>query len=157
MVSLLKTLEALLGPEDQSLGTILRVIRKKNQSANVSKSANQKKHKAEVWKPKNVGSKEGFASPKPSKPRSCLRWSPTGRLFDLKGKILTSSEFESQSDMLLKTKKIMETMDVTLDEFSEMACNQMKDCNPFFKEKGSVRFKYTLPKRRGNLLVFHIQ
>ncbi|GJU54770.1 hypothetical protein Tco_1228484 [Tanacetum coccineum] len=72
--------------------------RKKNQSANVSKSANQKKHKAEVWKPKNVGSKEGFASPKPSKPRSCLRWSPTGRLFDLKGKIIASSESESQSD-----------------------------------------------------------
>ncbi|GJU65172.1 hypothetical protein Tco_1247007 [Tanacetum coccineum] len=43
-------------------------------------------------------SKEGFASPKPSKPRSCLRWSPTGRLFDLKGKIITSSESESQSD-----------------------------------------------------------
>ncbi|GJY94104.1 hypothetical protein Tco_0510465 [Tanacetum coccineum] len=72
--------------------------RKKNQSANVSKSANQKKHKAQVWKPKNVGSKERFASPKPSKPRSCLRWSPTGRLFDLKGKIITSSESESQSD-----------------------------------------------------------
>ncbi|GJZ33986.1 hypothetical protein Tco_0579422 [Tanacetum coccineum] len=48
--------------------------RKKNQSANVSKSANQKKHKAQVWKPKNVGSKERFASPKPSKPRSCLRY-----------------------------------------------------------------------------------
>ncbi|GJU11907.1 hypothetical protein Tco_1134303 [Tanacetum coccineum] len=72
--------------------------RKKNQSANVSKSANQKKHKAQVWKPKNVGSKERFASPKPSKPRSCLRWSPTGILFDLKGKIIASSESESQSD-----------------------------------------------------------
>ncbi|GKE57154.1 hypothetical protein Tco_1496339 [Tanacetum coccineum] len=72
--------------------------RKKNQSANVSKSANQKKHKAQVWKPKNIGSKEGFASPKPSKPRSCLMWSPTGGLFDLKGKIITSSESESQSD-----------------------------------------------------------
>ncbi|GJU45148.1 hypothetical protein Tco_1202414 [Tanacetum coccineum] len=44
------------------------------------------------------GSKERFASPKPSKPRSCLRWSPTGRFFDLKGKIITSSESESQSD-----------------------------------------------------------
>ncbi|GJX28832.1 hypothetical protein Tco_0236911 [Tanacetum coccineum] len=32
--------------------------RKKNQSANVSKSANQKKHKPRVWKPKKVGSKE---------------------------------------------------------------------------------------------------
>nr|GFA78117.1 hypothetical protein [Tanacetum cinerariifolium] len=35
---------------------------------------------------------------KPSKPRSFLRWSPTGRLFDLKGKIITSSELDSQSD-----------------------------------------------------------
>ncbi|GJS26744.1 hypothetical protein Tco_0487364 [Tanacetum coccineum] len=60
--------------------------------------ANQKKHKAQVWKPKNIGSKERFASPKPSKPRSCLRWSPTGRFFDLQGKIITSSESESQSD-----------------------------------------------------------
>nr|GEX36128.1 hypothetical protein [Tanacetum cinerariifolium] len=50
-----------------------------------------------VWKPKNVGSKERLASPKPSTPRSCLRWSPTGRLFDLKGKITASSESESQS------------------------------------------------------------
>ncbi|GJQ98057.1 hypothetical protein Tco_0009196 [Tanacetum coccineum] len=73
-------------------------VEKKNQSANVSKSANQKKHKAQVWKPKNIGSKERFASPKPSKPRSCLRWSPTGRFFDLQGKIITSSESESQSD-----------------------------------------------------------
>ncbi|GKA02874.1 hypothetical protein Tco_0675655 [Tanacetum coccineum] len=32
--------------------------RKKNQSANVSKSENQKKHKPRVWKPKKVGSKE---------------------------------------------------------------------------------------------------
>ncbi|GJW51204.1 hypothetical protein Tco_0092555 [Tanacetum coccineum] len=72
--------------------------RKKNQSANVSKSANQKKHKAQVWKPKNIGSKGSFASPKPSKPRSCLRWSPTGRFFDLQGKIIASSKSESQSD-----------------------------------------------------------
>ncbi|GJY22455.1 hypothetical protein Tco_0396113 [Tanacetum coccineum] len=103
--------------------------RKKNQSANVSKSANQKKHKAQVWKPKNVGSKERFASPKPSKPRSCLRWSPTGRLFDLKGKIIASSESESQSD-----------------------CS--KDINPFFKDKGSVRFSALYLKKKKNLLVF---
>nr|GEZ81269.1 hypothetical protein [Tanacetum cinerariifolium] len=41
---------------------------------------------------------ERLASPKPSKPRSFLRWSPTGRIFDLKGKIIASSELESQSD-----------------------------------------------------------
>ncbi|GJV87024.1 hypothetical protein Tco_1530962 [Tanacetum coccineum] len=40
--------------------------RKKNQSANVSKSANQNKHKANVKKLKS---------------RTCLRWLPTGRIF----------------------------------------------------------------------------
>ncbi|GKB47486.1 integrase, catalytic region, zinc finger, CCHC-type containing protein [Tanacetum coccineum] len=45
-----------------------------------------------------VGSKEILASPKPKKPRTCLRWSPTGRMFDLKGKIIESSESKSHSD-----------------------------------------------------------
>ncbi|GJY76766.1 reverse transcriptase domain-containing protein [Tanacetum coccineum] len=72
--------------------------RKKNQSANVSKSANQKKHKPRVWKPKKGGSKERLDSPKPSRPRSCLRWSPTGRMFDLKGKIIATSKSECQPD-----------------------------------------------------------
>ncbi|GJU24824.1 hypothetical protein Tco_1163445 [Tanacetum coccineum] len=67
-------------------------------SANASKITNQKKHNLKVKKPKKVGSKERLASPKPSKPRICLRWSPTGRMFDLKGKIITSSESECQSD-----------------------------------------------------------
>nr|GEV92719.1 hypothetical protein [Tanacetum cinerariifolium] len=67
----------------------------KKQKANVS---NQKKHKAQVWKPKNVGSKESRDLPKPSTPRSCLRWSPTGRLSDLKGKIIGTSKSECQSD-----------------------------------------------------------
>nr|GEW61213.1 integrase, catalytic region, zinc finger, CCHC-type, peptidase aspartic, catalytic [Tanacetum cinerariifolium] len=70
----------------------------KKQKANVLKIANQKKHKPQVKKPKKVGSIERLALPKPSKPRSCLRWSPTGRLFDHKGKIIASSELESQSD-----------------------------------------------------------
>ncbi|GJY67664.1 hypothetical protein Tco_0470646 [Tanacetum coccineum] len=70
----------------------------KKQKANVSKTKNQKKQKPKVIKPKKVGSNERLASPKPSKPRSCLRWSPTGRFFDLKGKIIASSVFESQSD-----------------------------------------------------------
>nr|GEZ37804.1 hypothetical protein [Tanacetum cinerariifolium] len=72
--------------------------RGKKQKANVSNTKNQKKQKPKVMKPKKVGFNERLASPKPSKPRSCLRWSPTGRLFDLKGKIIASSEFESQSD-----------------------------------------------------------
>nr|GEX22295.1 hypothetical protein [Tanacetum cinerariifolium] len=44
------------------------------------------------------GSNKRLASPEPSKPRSYLRWSPTGRLFYLKGKIIASSESDSQSD-----------------------------------------------------------
>ncbi|GKC32045.1 hypothetical protein Tco_1039339 [Tanacetum coccineum] len=69
--------------------------RNANQSANVS---NQKKHKINVRKSKKFGSKERLASPTPSKPGFCLRWSPTGQKIDLKGKIITSSESECQSD-----------------------------------------------------------
>nr|GEX88947.1 retrovirus-related Pol polyprotein from transposon TNT 1-94 [Tanacetum cinerariifolium] len=57
-----------------------------------SNIANQTKHKAQIWKPKNVGSKERLASPKPSKLRMRLRWSPTGNMFDIKGKLIASNE-----------------------------------------------------------------
>ncbi|GKA31878.1 retrovirus-related pol polyprotein from transposon TNT 1-94 [Tanacetum coccineum] len=60
--------------------------------------ANQKKHKPKVRKSKKLGSKERLASPTPSKPRFYLRWSPTGQIFNLKGKIITSSKSECQSD-----------------------------------------------------------
>ncbi|GJS79729.1 hypothetical protein Tco_0729610 [Tanacetum coccineum] len=69
-----------------------------NKNVNVSNVENQKKHRPKVWKPKKAGSKERLASPKPSTPRSFLRWSPTGRIFDLKGKIIATSEFVYQSD-----------------------------------------------------------
>ncbi|GJX50873.1 retrovirus-related pol polyprotein from transposon TNT 1-94 [Tanacetum coccineum] len=69
-----------------------------NLYANVSKPANQKKHKLTVTKPKKVGSKERLATPKPRKTRTCVRWSHTGKMFDLKGKIIDSSELESHSD-----------------------------------------------------------
>nr|GFA75989.1 retrovirus-related Pol polyprotein from transposon TNT 1-94 [Tanacetum cinerariifolium] len=72
--------------------------RGKKQKANVSINENQKKQKPKVKKTKKVRSIERLASPKPSKPRFFLRWLPTGRLFDLKGKIIASNESESQSD-----------------------------------------------------------
>ncbi|GJZ41752.1 hypothetical protein Tco_0588638 [Tanacetum coccineum] len=72
--------------------------RKKNESANVSKSANQKTHKANVNKSKKLGSKERLASPRPSKPRTCLKWLPTRRIFDLSGTITASSNTESEFD-----------------------------------------------------------
>nr|GFA48754.1 hypothetical protein [Tanacetum cinerariifolium] len=70
----------------------------KKQKANVSTKENQKKQKPKVKKTKKVGFIERLATPKPSKTKSFLRWSPTRRLFDLKGKIITSSKSESQSD-----------------------------------------------------------
>nr|GEV08374.1 hypothetical protein [Tanacetum cinerariifolium] len=73
-------------------------FRSKKQKVNVSNIANQKKLKQNVKKPTNVGSKEIRLLPKPRKPRTFLRWSPTGSIFDLKEKIITSSEFECQSD-----------------------------------------------------------
>nr|GEX60465.1 integrase, catalytic region, zinc finger, CCHC-type, peptidase aspartic, catalytic [Tanacetum cinerariifolium] len=70
----------------------------KKQTANVSIKEKQKKRKPKVKKPKKVGFIERLATPKPRKPRSFLRWSPTRRMFDLNGKIIASSESDSQSD-----------------------------------------------------------
>nr|GFA50846.1 hypothetical protein [Tanacetum cinerariifolium]GFA50877.1 hypothetical protein [Tanacetum cinerariifolium] len=44
-----------------------------NQSANVLKRKNQKKHKANAKKSKELGSKGSLASSRPNKPRTCLR------------------------------------------------------------------------------------
>nr|GEW64279.1 hypothetical protein [Tanacetum cinerariifolium] len=68
-------------------------IKKQKENVSINKKQNPK-----VKKPKKVGSIERVASPKPSKPRSFLRWSPIGRLFDLKGKIIASSESKNHSD-----------------------------------------------------------
>ncbi|GKD01717.1 hypothetical protein Tco_1171991 [Tanacetum coccineum] len=59
---------------------------------------------------RSQGSKERLASPKPRKPGTCLRWSPTGRMFDIKGKIIESSESESQSDCSKGDNKFLGTV-----------------------------------------------
>nr|GEW78960.1 hypothetical protein [Tanacetum cinerariifolium] len=56
--------------------------KKKNQSANVSKRENQKKHKENVKKSKTLSSEDRLASSRPSKPRTCLKWLPTDTLID---------------------------------------------------------------------------
>nr|GFC50018.1 retrovirus-related Pol polyprotein from transposon TNT 1-94 [Tanacetum cinerariifolium] len=56
------------------------------------------KYQPKVAKPKKVRTLERLATPKPRKPRFLLRWSPTGRLFDQKGKLAASSNSESQYD-----------------------------------------------------------
>nr|GEY16607.1 hypothetical protein [Tanacetum cinerariifolium] len=75
-----------------------KISRGKKQKANVSIKEKQKKQQPKVKKTRKVGFIERLATPKPSKPRSFLRWSPTGRMFDLKCKIIASSESESQFD-----------------------------------------------------------
>nr|GEW65286.1 hypothetical protein [Tanacetum cinerariifolium] len=75
-----------------------KTSRGKKQKANVSIREKQKKQQPKVKKTKKVGLIEKLATTKPSKPRFFLRWSPTGRLFDLKGKIIASSKSKSQSD-----------------------------------------------------------
>nr|GEY94772.1 Gag-Pol polyprotein [Tanacetum cinerariifolium] len=70
----------------------------KKQKANVSINEKQKKQQPKVKKTMKVGAIKRLASAKPSKPRSFLRWSPTGRMFDLKGKIIAFSDSKSQSD-----------------------------------------------------------
>ncbi|GKA76626.1 hypothetical protein Tco_0783087 [Tanacetum coccineum] len=67
------------------------------QKANVSNTANQMKHMPHVKKPKKVGFTERLASPKPSKRRMCLRWSPTRKMFDIKGNLIASSESNSDN------------------------------------------------------------
>nr|GEX69007.1 retrovirus-related Pol polyprotein from transposon TNT 1-94 [Tanacetum cinerariifolium] len=65
--------------------------------ANVPRSANQNRHRTQVWKPKQVGSNERLA-PKPRLPRFSLKWSPFGRNFNLKGKLVASKETNFPND-----------------------------------------------------------
>ncbi|GJT25651.1 hypothetical protein Tco_0895588 [Tanacetum coccineum] len=69
-----------------------------NQSANVSIRKNQKKHKANAKKLKELGSKGSLASSRPSKPRTCLRWIPTRRIFAMCGKLTASSNTKNKSE-----------------------------------------------------------
>nr|GEV10620.1 hypothetical protein [Tanacetum cinerariifolium] len=69
-----------------------------NQSANVSICENQKKHKANAKKSKELGSKGSLASSRPSEPRTCLRWISTGRIFTMCGKLTASSNTENKSE-----------------------------------------------------------
>nr|GEV98595.1 hypothetical protein [Tanacetum cinerariifolium] len=65
--------------------------------ANVPLSANQKRQRIQVWKPKQVGSKERLAS-KLRPPRLSLKWSPSRRSFDQKGKLVASKRTNCPND-----------------------------------------------------------
>ncbi|GJT53006.1 hypothetical protein Tco_0988060 [Tanacetum coccineum] len=136
--------------------------RGKKQKANVSKCENQKKHKANVRKSKELGSKRSIALSRPSKPRTCLRWILTGRIFTLCGKLTASSNIENKSDKSVCNnastsnpsepsskgfsnstsllgrlsrlrKQHTSIYPIAVLYFSAMTCNQMSDCNPFFR------------------------
>nr|GFC69061.1 hypothetical protein [Tanacetum cinerariifolium] len=72
--------------------------RGKKQKAKVSFKEIQMKYCPKVSKPKNVGTHESLATPKPRKPRFLLRWSPTGKMFDPAGKLVSPSNSESHVD-----------------------------------------------------------
>nr|GEW22649.1 integrase, catalytic region, zinc finger, CCHC-type, peptidase aspartic, catalytic [Tanacetum cinerariifolium] len=72
--------------------------RAKKQKEKVYVKEIQKKYQPKLTKPKKVGLPERLATPKPRKPRFLLRLSPTNKLFDQEGKLVASSESESQYD-----------------------------------------------------------
>ncbi|GJW62061.1 hypothetical protein Tco_0111396 [Tanacetum coccineum] len=55
------------------------------------------KYKENAKNSKELGSKE-VALSRPSKPRTCLRWIPTGRIFAMCGKLTASSNTENKSE-----------------------------------------------------------
>nr|GEW10716.1 retrovirus-related Pol polyprotein from transposon TNT 1-94 [Tanacetum cinerariifolium] len=65
-----------------------------NLCVNVPPSANQKRHRTQVWKPKQVRFKERLAY----KPRFSLKLLPSGSSFDLKGKLVASKETNCPND-----------------------------------------------------------
>nr|GFC76221.1 hypothetical protein [Tanacetum cinerariifolium] len=62
--------------------------RGRKHKANVLKNETQKEYRPKVSKSKNVGPRESLATSKPRKPRFLPRWSPTGKMFDLAGKLV---------------------------------------------------------------------
>nr|GFC17230.1 integrase, catalytic region, zinc finger, CCHC-type, peptidase aspartic, catalytic [Tanacetum cinerariifolium] len=68
------------------------------QKAKVSIKEIQMTYRPKVSKPKNIGTHESLATPKPRKPRFLLRWSPTGKMFDQDSKLVIPSNSESHVD-----------------------------------------------------------
>nr|GEW76303.1 putative ribonuclease H-like domain-containing protein [Tanacetum cinerariifolium] len=62
---------------------------------------------------RDLGSKGSLASSRPSKPRTCLRWIPTGRIFAMCGKLTASSNTENRSE-----RYVCDNIDV--DDLEEM-------------------------------------
>nr|GEX70429.1 retrotransposon protein, putative, unclassified [Tanacetum cinerariifolium] len=111
----------------------------KKQNANVSINEKQKKQQPKVKKTKKVRFIERLATPKPSQPRSFLRWSPTGRLFDLKGKIIASSKSEVNLTALRVVQLCLWCVDSGCSK--HMTRNLKLLINFVWKFLGTVRFE----------------
>nr|GEZ02200.1 retrovirus-related Pol polyprotein from transposon TNT 1-94 [Tanacetum cinerariifolium] len=117
-------------------------VKSKKQKVNILINEKQKKQQPKVKKTKKVGSIERLASPKPSKPRSFLRWSPIGRMFDLKGKIIASSKSESQSDCSKGDNACTSNpLEPTIKRFLNSTFSLAGNPNMFMKFLGTVRFR----------------
>nr|GFB16433.1 hypothetical protein [Tanacetum cinerariifolium] len=101
--------------------------RGKKQKTKVSFKEIQMKYWPKVSKPKNVGTHESLATPKPRKPRFLLRWSLTGKMFDPAGKLVAPSNSESHVDCSNGCSK-------------HMTRNQKLLINFIWKFMGTVRF-----------------
>ncbi|GJX78156.1 hypothetical protein Tco_0324967 [Tanacetum coccineum] len=84
-----------------------------NRSANVSIRENQKKHKANAKKSKELGSKGSLASSRPSKPRTCLSTSnpsePSSKGFPISTSLIGSSRVWQSLHKALGTQLILST------------------------------------------------
>nr|GFA49199.1 integrase, catalytic region, zinc finger, CCHC-type, peptidase aspartic, catalytic [Tanacetum cinerariifolium]GFB31544.1 integrase, catalytic region, zinc finger, CCHC-type, peptidase aspartic, catalytic [Tanacetum cinerariifolium] len=109
----------------------------KNQKAKVSVKEIQKKYQPKVAKLKKVGTHESLATPKPSKPRLLLRWSPTGRLFDQEGKLAASRNLKLLINFVWKfmgTVRFGNDLVAAILGFSDLQCGNIVITRVYFIE-----------------------
>nr|GEZ92143.1 retrovirus-related Pol polyprotein from transposon TNT 1-94 [Tanacetum cinerariifolium] len=84
-------------------------------------------YRPNVSKPKNVGTHESLATPKPRKPRFLLRWSPTGKMFDSAGKLVAPSSDNACTSNAMETKiKWFPNSTSLLGKLSRFVCGKSK-------------------------------
>ncbi|GJY03638.1 hypothetical protein Tco_0369578 [Tanacetum coccineum] len=111
-----------------------------NKSANVTIRENQKKYKANAKNSKELGSKGSLASSRRSKPRTCLRWIPTGRIFAMCRKLTASSNTENKSE-----KSVCDNASTS---------NPSEPSSKWFPSSTSLLGSALYLKKKRNLLIF---
>ncbi|GJS44075.1 hypothetical protein Tco_0569118 [Tanacetum coccineum] len=106
----------------------------------MSQNLKIKKKLSKFRKSKELGSQGSLASSRPSKPRNCLRWVPTGRIFAMCGKLTASSNTENKSD-----KSVCDNASTS---------NPSKPSSKGFSNSTSLLGSALYLKKKRNLLVF---